>query len=144
MSADHLAKMVAEHMWSKDEAAQLRGIVLRSVAAGKAQMQIQVSQSSLNALGICDGGIIFALAETAFLYAANSYNRRAVSQHAAISYFAQVKSAQSLTATARELSRSGRSATYAVEVRSQDETLIAELRGQSRVVRGEWLQSFAP
>lgn len=144
MSADHLAKMVADHMWAQDEAAHLRGIVLGAVSAGKAQMQIQVSQSSLNALGICDGGIIFALAETAFLYAANSHNRRAVSQNATISYFRQVSAPETLTATARELSRSGRTATYAVDVHSKDGTLIAELRGQSRVVRGEWLQSFAP
>jgi len=144
MSADHLAKMVADHMGAKDEAARLRGIVLGAISAGKAQMQIQVSQSSLNALGICDGGTIFALAETAFLYAANSHNRRAVSQSASINYFGQVTAPETLTATARELSRCGRSATYAVEVHNKDGTLIAELRGQSRLVRGEWLQSFTP
>lgn len=144
MSADSFARMVVETMLAKDEAARQRGFQLGAVSAGAAEFDLSISAKELNALGVCDGGVIFALAEAAFLYAANSHNRRCVSQSASISYLAQAKAGDVLRASTRELSRLGRSGVYAVEVRNQHGILIAELRGQSRKVRGEWVQSFAP
>jgi acyl-CoA thioesterase len=44
-----------------------------------------------------------------------------------------------LVATAREVSRSGRSGIYDVCVAVDDGTVIAEFRGHSRVIGGTWL-----
>ncbi len=144
MSADSLAELVCAHLWARDSAAQASGLILSQVASGQAEIRLQVTDGCLNSLGICNSGVIYTLGDTALLYAANSHNRRTVTQSATIAYLAQAKAGDMLAATARQISRSGRSATYCVDIRTSHDVLIAQMLGQTRTVRGEWLQSFAP
>jgi phenylacetic acid degradation protein PaaD len=93
--------------------------------------------------GIAHGGFIFLLADSAFAFACNSHNERAVAAQCNISFIRPGKLGDLLIATAREISRTGRSGIYDVRV-TVDDTPIAELRGHSRTVGGAWVPSVEP
>jgi acyl-CoA thioesterase len=99
-------------------------------------MSMRVRADMLNGHAIAHGGMIFALADTAFAYACNSRNENTVAQHASIAFLAPARVDDVLIAEARETSRSGRSGVYAVSVRGDDGRVIAEFTGLSRTIGG--------
>jgi acyl-CoA thioesterase len=102
-----------------------------------------VQPSMVNGHGIAHGGFIFTLADSAFAFACNSHNERAVAAQGNISFIRPGKLGDRLVATAREISRTGRSGIYDVRV-TIDETVIAELRGHSRTIGGGWVPATEP
>jgi acyl-CoA thioesterase len=131
-----LARRCADAMWADDRASQGLGMKLASVAAGQAEMTMAVEPAMTNGHGMCHGGYIFTLADSAFAFACNSYNQRTVAQHCSISYVRPAKLGDRLRAVAVERSRSGRSGIYDVRVTTEDGTVIAEFRGHSRTIEG--------
>lgn len=136
MSPDELARACAEAMWEEDEASQKLGMRIEHIASGEARLSMQVSKAMCNGHGTGHGGYIFALADSAFAFACNGYNNRAVAQHCSITYVAPAYEGDWLTAAAHEVDRFGRNGIYDVRVTNQDSKLIAEFRGHSRLVRG--------
>ncbi|MEL6572024.1 MAG: hydroxyphenylacetyl-CoA thioesterase PaaI [Pseudomonadota bacterium] len=130
------AEKSAAAMWSNDQASSWLGMSLDQVNEGTATLSLTVAAHHTNGLGNCHGGIIFSLADSAFAFACNSRNQATVAQHNAITYIAPAKLGDTLIATAREVSLSGRSGIYDVSVKTEDGALIAEFRGGSRSVRG--------
>ena len=59
-------------------------------------------------------------------------------RHCNITFIKPGKLGDRLVATAREISRVGRSGIYDVRV-TADDIVIAEFRGHSRAVAGEWI-----
>ena len=92
----------------------------------------------VNGHGIAHGGFIFTLADSAFAFACNSHNERAVAAQCNISFIRPGKLGDRLVATARQISRSGRSGIYDVRV-GADDIAIAEFRGHSRTTGGVWV-----
>ncbi|WP_068312994.1 hydroxyphenylacetyl-CoA thioesterase PaaI [Polycladidibacter hongkongensis] len=131
------AQKSADAMWAGDAASQNMGMRIENIAPGKAVLSLRVQQEHSNGHGICHGGIIFSLADSAFAFACNSYNEQVVGQHATISYIRPAKIGDTLIATALELSKTGRSGIYDVTVTRKDGETIAEFRGFSRVVPGQ-------
>jgi acyl-CoA thioesterase len=127
-----LAQRCADVMYAADTASQHLGITVHDVAPGHAMVQMQVSDQMLNGHGICHGGYVFTLADTAFAFACNTYNDVTVAAGADISFLEPVAAATSLTATAHETHRRGRSGLYDVSVRTGEGTVVAEFRGRSR------------
>jgi acyl-CoA thioesterase len=136
-----LARACAEAMWAEDRASRGLGIRLDDVAPGRAAMTMTVTEAMVNGHGICHGGFIFALADSAFAFACNSHGERAVAQHAAITFLRPAGLGETLRAEAIERARSGRSGIYDVRVTGQDSELVAEFRGHSRLSGGPF---FAP
>lgn len=91
----------------------------------------------LNGHRIAHGGMIFALADTAFAYACNSRNVSTVAQQASISFLAPASEGDILIAEAREAAMAGRSGVYNVSVRTDGRRVIAEFTGLSRTIGGE-------
>ncbi len=83
-------------------------------------------------------GFVFLLADTAFAYACNSYNRRCVAQHCSITYLKPASIGSRLTARAREVRRAERSGIYDVSVSDETGAPIAEFRGHSRTAPGSF------
>ncbi len=123
-------------MWSSDQASRWLGMRLVSVDVGTATLTLEVAAHHCNGHGICHGGITFALADSAFAFACNSRNQATVAQHNAITYIAPAQLGDTLTATARELSLTGRSGIYDIRVADQDDRTVAEMRGLSRAIKG--------
>lgn len=124
-------------MFAGDRASPWFGMGAPRVTPGGAVMSLVVRDHHCNGHGICHGGVIFGLADSAFAFACNSYNQAAVAQHNAISYLAPARAGDTLTATATEVARSGRSGLYDVSVTNQDGVQIAAFRGASRTVKGQ-------
>ena len=137
ISAQERARRSAEAMWSTDGASQWLGMEIVSVGPGTAVLKMEVQQHHTNGHGMCHGGITFALADSAFAFACNSYNQAAVAQHNSITYLAPAKRGDILTATATEVARAGRNGIYDVRVTNQNDTVIAEFRGNSRTIKGQ-------
>lgn len=136
MSADTRAKLSAKAMWEDDHASKWLGMEIVEVAEGTAVLTLKVEQHHCNGHAICHGGVIFSLADSAFAFACNSRNQATVAQHNTISFVAPGHLGDQLTATAREISLSGRSGIYDATVTNQDGKVIAEFRGMSRAIRG--------
>jgi acyl-CoA thioesterase len=119
-------------MYAADSASQHLGITIHDVAPGHAMVRMEVVEHMLNGHGMCHGGYVFTLADTAFAFACNTYDDVTVAAGADISFLEPVPAPATLTATAHETHRRGRSGLYDVTVRTGDGTVIAEFRGRSR------------
>ena len=139
LSPDDLARACAEAMWKEDDASLGLGMEILEVKAGQAKLAMMVKPHMVNGHGIAHGGFIFLLADSTFAFACNSHNERAVAAQCNISFIKPGKLGDRLIATAREISRSGRSGIYDVRV-TVDGVAIAELRGHSRTVGGAWIK----
>jgi acyl-CoA thioesterase len=90
----------------------------------------------LNGYGTCHGGMIFAIADTAFAYACNSRDIATVAQAASIAFLAPAREGDVLVAEARETMLAGRAGVTHVEVRTADGRTIASFQGLSRSIGG--------
>lgn len=136
MTPTERARKSAQAMWANDHAAAWAGMQIDEVDEGRAALSMKVEKHHCNGHGICHGGVTFMLADTAFAYACNSRNQSTVAQHNLISFLAPGKLGDTLTATAEEISLTGRSGIYDVKVTTQDGQVIAEFRGISRAIKG--------
>ena len=136
---EDIARACAEAMWKQDDASQGLGMELVEVKPGRATLAMTIQPHMVNGQRIAHGGFIFTLADSAFAFACNSHNERVVAAQGNITFIRPGKLGDRLVATAREISRSGRSGIYDVRVAADDGTVIAEFRGHSRVITGTWL-----
>ncbi len=134
LTAKERARQAADAMWSDDRASAWFGMELTHVDEGTATLTLTVEKHHTNGHGICHGGVIFSLADSAFAFACNSRNIATVAFQNAITYLAPGKLGDQLTADAREVSLSGRSGIYDVTIRRADGTTLAEFRGHSRAL----------
>jgi acyl-CoA thioesterase len=136
---DEIARACAQAMWQEDDASRGLGMELVEVKSGQATLAMTIKPHMVNGQRIAHGGFIFTLADSAFAFACNSHNERVVAAQGNITFIRPGKLGDRLVATAREISRSGRSGIYDVRVTADDGTVIAEFRGHSRVIAGTWL-----
>jgi acyl-CoA thioesterase len=138
LSPDDLARACADAMWKEDDACRHLGMEIVDIGPGRATLAMTVKPEMVNGQRICHGGMIFTLADSAFAYACNSHNDRAVAAQGNITFIRPGKLGDRLVAAGREISRSGRSGIYDVRVTVND-VVIAEFRGHSRTIPGTWL-----
>jgi acyl-CoA thioesterase len=129
-------------MWAGDAASQALGMRIVAVAPGTANLEMAVREDMVNGHGIGHGGFTFSLADSAFAFACNTYNRRTVAHTCTITYLAPTRLGDLLTATAVERSREGRDGVYDVVVRN-DAGVVAEFVGRSKEIRGSLFEEGA-
>jgi acyl-CoA thioesterase len=139
MSADSMARAVADRLRSQEGTGAAWNIEIEEVREGYARIGMLVRLDMLNGHAIAHGGMIFALADTAFAYACNSRNVSTVAQQASIAFVASAREGDRLTAEAQEQSVVGRSGVYSVCVRNHRGEDIAVFQGLSRSIGGEVL-----
>ena len=138
LSPDDLAHACADAMWKEDDASTGLGMSIVEIGPGHAKLSMTVRPEMVNGQRIAHGGFIFLLADSTFAFACNSRNERAVAAQCDITFIRPGKLGDVLVATAREISRSGRSGIYDISVTAAD-VVIAEFRGHSRTIAGSWL-----
>ncbi|MCZ4271785.1 hydroxyphenylacetyl-CoA thioesterase PaaI [Maritalea porphyrae] len=130
------AQKSAQIMWDNDSASQRIGMRLENVGVGTATLSMTINDQHLNGHKICHGGYVFMLADSAFAFACNSYNQLAVAYQNSITYAAPGMKDDVLTATAIEVSKTGRSGIYDVTITNQKGEALAHFRGHSRTIKG--------
>ena len=141
--AQALAEAVADAMWARDRAANALGIKIESVGPGVSHLSMPVRGDMVNGHHICHGGMIFSLADTAFAYACNSYNKNTVASACHIDFLAPAKEGETLEAEAVEQSAAGRTGVYDITVRNNHGKTIALFRGKSYRISGEVIAGLA-
>jgi acyl-CoA thioesterase len=136
VTPDALARACADAMWADDRASPGLGMSLQAVGPGRAVITMPVAATMVNGHGICHGGFIFTLADSAMAFASNAYGERAVAQHATITWLRPARLGEILVAEAVERARSGRSGMYDVRVVGSDGAVVAEFRGHTRLSGG--------
>jgi len=135
LSPLEVARRSAAAMWAGDRASQGLGMELLDVGPGRATVRMTVSEEMVNGHAIGHGGFTFTLADSAFAFACNSYNRSTVAAACEIRFLAPTRLGDELVARAVERSRTGRDGVYDVTV-SVEGTVVAELVGRSKEIRG--------
>ena len=131
MSKLKTAKQCAKTLWAGDKASKALGISIEIREVGVATARMQVREDMLNGFDVCHGGLLFALADTAFAFACNAYDRVTVAASANIEFLRPARLGDELHAIAREEYRGSRSGYYAVNVENQDGMLVALFRGRA-------------
>jgi acyl-CoA thioesterase len=122
-------------MMAADAASAGLGIELLECSPGRAVTRMLVRPDMANGYAIAHGGLVFALADTAFACACNSHGGVTVAAGAEITFVAPARVGDTLTAEAAERTRFGRSGIYDVTVR-RGQDVIAEFRGRSHRLAG--------
>lgn len=136
MNPQQLAEAAAAAMYKNDTCAHWLGMVIDEVRPGYARLSMPVRKEMLNGHGICHGGMMFALADTAFAYGCNSYNFNTVAAGCSIEYLKPVQGEELLTAEAEEQILSGRHGVYDVRVSNRAGEAVALFRGKSAQIKG--------
>ncbi|MGI9236727.1 MAG: hydroxyphenylacetyl-CoA thioesterase PaaI [Woeseiaceae bacterium] len=136
MSQLKTAQQCAKTMWGGDIASKALGIRIEIREVGSATAYMQIRDDMINGFEICHGGLLFTLADTAFAFACNAYDRVTFAASASIEFLRPARLGDELCATAREEHRGSRSGYYAVSVENQDGDLVALFRGRA-VSHGE-------
>ncbi|MBT8078650.1 MAG: hydroxyphenylacetyl-CoA thioesterase PaaI [Gammaproteobacteria bacterium] len=126
-----LARACAEKMLEDDDAAKFLDMSVDVIEPGVAEVRMSVTPHMVNGYGVCHGGYIFLLADSAFAYACNGYDDMSVAAGASIDYIAPARLGEELIAVAREAHRGRRMGVYEIEVRGPDGHLVALFRGRS-------------
>lgn len=134
--AQAIAEEAAAKIFAADAAVHLLGIALDSVSPGSARVVMKVRADMINGAGICHGGLITTLADAAFAFACNSYNKLTLAAGISVEFITPAKDGDVLTATATEVSRRGRSGVYDVTVTNQKDETVAIMRGRCQEARG--------
>ena len=135
MHEDEVARRSAEARWAGDRASQSLGMEILDVGPGRATLRMTVTDDMVNGHAIGHGGLTFALADSAFAFACNSYNRSTVAHECDVRFTAPTRLGDVLVAEAVERAREGRDGVYDVTVRCGD-TVVAEFVGRSKEIRG--------
>lgn len=137
LSPQETADLVREAMFASDRASKALGMQVLEVTPGGAVLSMTVRDDMLNGHGLCHGGLIAALADSAFAFGCNSYNELTVASGFSIDIVAPAQLGDTLTARCVEVSKSGRTGVYDVAVINQHGERIAVFRGRSYTIKGK-------
>jgi acyl-CoA thioesterase len=122
-------------LYAGDSVSQALGIEVLDVAPGRVRVAMTVRSDMANGHGICHGGVLFTLADSAFAFACNSHGEPMVAAGASIEFLAPTHQGERVIASATETSRSERHGIYDVVIARQSGAPIAHFRGRCARLR---------
>ncbi|OGA17331.1 MAG: phenylacetic acid degradation protein PaaD [Betaproteobacteria bacterium RIFCSPLOWO2_12_FULL_63_13] len=134
--AQRLAEAAAHALLARDHASEALGIKLLEIRPGYARMQMPVRRDMVNIHGTAHGGMLFTLADSAFGYACNTYDKVTVASGCSIDFLRPAHLGDVLTATAVEQTMVGRNGVYDVRIDNDKDELVALFRGKSIQIKG--------
>lgn len=114
---------------TNDPYAKFLGMTVDEVKEGYAKVSMDVTDNMLNIHGTANGGVIFSLADAAFAIASNTYDQQAVGINVNMNFISAGFSNDRLIAFAKEVSKNPKLGFYHMEVRNEDDQLIATADG---------------
>lgn len=131
-------------MMQNDRASASLGMVVHASEPGRAVVSMLLRDDMMNGFDVTHGGIVFALADTAFAIACNDDHHVTLASGADITFLKPTAAGQTLTATAVLRTKSGRSGLYDVRVANEHNVPVAEFRGRSRTTNFPLPGTVAP
>ena len=112
-----------------------RGLNIQFIdaAGGQLTLGFEVAANMINADGICQGGYLFTLGDTAAAFACLTRHPRAATQSAQVTFVAPAKLGEHLHAEAVEVAHVKRTAIYDVRITGANRQVIALFRGNFRL-----------
>ncbi len=138
-----VAEAVRRKLFENDFASQGLGMRIESIAPGYARMTMTVRRDMLNGFGLCHGGIITTLADSAFAFACNSHNELTLASGIFIEILNPAHEGDRLLAEAREVTLNGRLGLYDILVTNQHGKNVAVMRGRSHTMKGKHVVDFS-
>ena len=131
MDSEALAQQVGSKLTHIDrKLLKLIGIEILEVTPGRCVARMTVRDDLVNSANVCQGGIIFTLADQAFAYASLSSNYGGATLSANIIFTHPAPLGDVLTATAAvSVDSGGRTSSNEVIVTNQDGQVIAKIQG---------------
>jgi acyl-CoA thioesterase len=126
-----LARLCADTMWKDDKASQALGMEMEVTGVGTASVRMTIRDDMVNGLDVCHGGLVFALADSAFAFACNAYNVQTFAASCQVEFLRPALLGDALHATASEDHRGRRSGYYTVKIHNQRNELVALFRGRA-------------
>lgn len=122
-------RQVVDHMMLHDKFSQWLGIEILDIQDGYSKITMTVREEMINGFGIAHGGIAFSLADSAFAFACNSDGKITVALDTSISFPKATKVNDILIAEAKRISITRSTGLYLVEVKNDQNELIALFKG---------------
>lgn len=144
MDPQTLAEAVGESMMANDQASRALGMRITRIAPGMADIEMTVRPDMLNGHGTCHGGMITALADSAFAFACNSRNVVTVASGFSVDLLLPTHEGDLLSARCRELHCGGRLGVYDCDVFNQRGERVAIFRGHSYSLKGRAVLGSQP
>ena len=136
-AAQQRAEQAVAALFERDRASQALGMRVTAVRPGWARVVMQVRSDMVNGHGVCHGGLVFTLGDSAFAFACNSHNDATVAAAATVDFIAAAREGDELTAEASEAWRTKRNGVYDIVVTNQRGERIALFRGRSYRIDGQ-------
>ena len=125
-------------MTGTDSAAAALGIDVVDVGDGRTRVEMTVTADMVNGHGVCHGGIIFMLADTAMDHASNAHaavsGGVAFASHAEVDYVRPARVGDRLVAEGITRDRWGRTQMIDATVTNGSGDVVAHFRGRTRTV----------
>jgi len=121
----------AAEMLASDRASAWLGIQLTHASPGQATAVLEIEERHCNGLGVCHGGFLFTLADTAMAFATNAGEHRAFATNAEIDFIEAARVGDRLTASCHQIVSRGKAGVSDVTVTNQDGTTVAVFRGRT-------------
>ena len=131
LDEQQIAEKSSATMHAGDHCAKTLNMSIDKVAPGYAEISMIIDKAYSNGYGVCQGGIITTLADTAFAHACNTYNRMTVAQGLSIEFVRPGVLGEKLTAIAEEEHRGKLTGVYKVHVYNPQQKLVAIFSGKS-------------
>lgn len=128
---------IPHQMLAQDAFSQWLGIEIVRVELGYCQVKMKVRKEMLNSMQKAHGGITYALADTAFGFAANTHGNYAVSIETSINHIEAVQEGDELIAESSVSINKHKLAFHIVEVKRKEQ-VVALFKGVVYRTSKQW------
>ncbi len=132
-------KDVVHHMMQHDKFSNWLGIEVLDVQIGYSKVKMTIRPEMVNGFGIAHGGVAFSLADSAFAFACNNYNKVSVALDTTINFLKAVQVGDSLIAEAKEIHHGRSTGVYLISIFNQHEQQVAHFKGTCFITNKEHL-----
>jgi acyl-CoA thioesterase len=122
---DEKVKQAIFNRIEKEPYGKKLGLKLLQLQEGCARVEMRFTSELENIFGMAHGGAIFSLMDAAFEVASNSHGTMAVALNMNVNYLASPAKGALLTAEAREINKTRRTATYDIRATEDSGKLLA-------------------
>lgn len=118
-----------QKMLEHDRFSAWLGLRVEDVGPGTSRVSLVIREDMLNGFAVVHGGVLFALADSAFAFACNSRDNLSLALDAVISFIKKASLGDVITAEVEEVHNGKSTGVYEVRLTNQKNELVAQFRG---------------